>query len=36
MKLYKEKINNPESNVSKRCCNFRLLEEKNKLYNKKE
>ena len=36
MKLYKEKINNPESNVSKRCCNFRLLEEKNKSYNKKQ
>lgn len=35
MKLYNEKINNPESNVSKRCCNFKLLEEKSKLYNLK-
>lgn len=35
MKLYNEKINNPESNVSKRCCDFKLLEEKSKLYNEK-
>ena len=34
MKLYKEKINNPNSNLSKRCCDFKLLEEKSKLYNK--
>lgn len=33
VKLYNEKINNPESYVSKRCCNFKLLEEKSKLYN---
>ena len=26
MKLYNEKINNPKSNLSKRCCNFKLLE----------
>lgn len=32
LKLYNEKINNPQSNVSKRCCNFKLLEEKAKLY----
>lgn len=35
MKLYNEKNNNPNSNVSKRCCNFKILEEKSKLYNKK-
>lgn len=35
IKLYNEKINNPTSNLSKRCCNFRLLEEKGQLYNKK-
>lgn len=35
MKLYNEKNNNPISNVSKRCCNFKLLEEKGQLYNKK-
>ena len=35
MKLYKEKTNNPKSNVSKRCCDFKLLEEKSKFYNKK-
>ncbi len=35
LKLYNEKIKNPTSNVSKRCCNFRLLEEKSKKYNKK-
>lgn len=32
-KLYNEKIKNPNSNISKRCCNFKLLEEKSKLYN---
>ena len=26
-KLYNEKINNPNSNISKRYCNFKLLEE---------
>ena len=26
LKLYNEKNNNPQSNVSKRCCNFKLLE----------
>lgn len=26
MKLYNEKINNPKSNLSKRCCDFKLLE----------
>ena len=35
IKLYNEKINNPESNISKRCCNFKLLEEKSKLYDGK-
>ena len=34
LKLYKEKINNPNSNISKRCCDFKILEEKSKLYNK--
>lgn len=34
LKLYNEKIKNPTSNVSKRCCNFKFLEEKAKLYNK--
>jgi protein AbiQ len=33
IKLYNEKINNPNSNISKRCCDFKLLEEKSKLYN---
>lgn len=28
MKIYNEKINNPTSNVSKRCCDFKLLENK--------
>ena len=32
MKLYNEKINNPNSKISKRCCDFKLLEEKCKLY----
>ena len=27
-KLYDEKFNNPNSRLSKRCCNFKLLEEK--------
>ncbi len=36
MKLYQEKANNPNSNLSKRCCDFKLLEEKSKLYNKKQ
>ena len=35
MRLYIEKTNNPRSNVSRRCCDFKLLEEKSKLYNKK-
>lgn len=34
IKLYNEKINNPNSNLSKRCCNFKLLEEKCVEYNK--
>ena len=34
MKLYREKTNNPNSNISKRCCDFKFLEEKSKLYNK--
>lgn len=34
MKLYNERINNPTSNVSKRCCNFQLLEQKCIEYNK--
>lgn len=33
-KLYNEKINNPNSNISKRCCNFKLLEEKCVEYSK--
>lgn len=28
IKLYEEKINNPNSRVSKRCCNFKFLETK--------
>lgn len=32
LKLYNEKIYNPKSNISKRCCNFKLLEEKSKLF----
>lgn len=35
-KLYKEKENNPNSKISKRCCNFKLLEEKAKLYHYKD
>lgn len=34
LKLYNEKINNPTSNIAKRCCDFKLLEEKSKSYNK--
>lgn len=34
MKLYNEKINNPESNVSKRCCDFKLLEKVSENYKK--
>ena len=34
IRLNNEKINNPTSNLSKRCCNFKLLEEKGQLYNK--
>lgn len=30
--LYDEKINNPNSRISKRCCNFTLLEEKCRKY----
>ena len=30
--IYFEKINNPNSNLSKRCCNFKLLEEKCQKY----
>ena len=33
LKLYKEKINNPKSKISQRCCNFKLLEEISKNYN---
>lgn len=32
LKLYNEKANNPMSNIAKRCCDFKLLEEKSKLY----
>lgn len=28
LKLYNEKNNNPSSKISKRCCDFKLLEEK--------
>lgn len=35
IKLYNEKINNPTANVSRRCCDFKLLEEKGQLYNAK-
>lgn len=34
-KIYYEKIKNPDSRISKRCCNFKLLEEKCKLYESK-
>lgn len=33
MRIYNEKVNNPNSKISKRCCDFKLLEEKGKLYN---
>lgn len=36
LKLYNEKINNPTSNISKRCCDFKLLEEKSRLYKNKD
>lgn len=32
VKLYKEKINHPNSRISKRCCNFKYLEEKSKIF----
>ena len=32
IKLYMEKTNNPNSKLSKRCCNFKLLEQKSKIY----
>lgn len=32
VKLYKEKINHPNSRVSKRCCDFKYLEEKSKIF----
>lgn len=32
MKLYNEKIKNPESSISKRCCDFKLLEEVSVIY----
>lgn len=34
-KLYKEKFKHPKSNVSKRCCDFKLLEEKCLIYEQK-
>lgn len=34
LKLYNEKINNPTSKLSKRCCDFKLLEKKCMEYNK--
>ena len=34
LKLYNEKINNPNSNIAKRCCDFKMLEEKAKIYNR--
>lgn len=34
LKLYNEKINNPTSKLSKRCCDFKLLEKKCIEYNK--
>ena len=33
IKLYKEKLNKPNSKLAKRCCDFEVLEEKAKLYN---
>lgn len=32
IKVYKEKINRPNSRISARCCNFKVLEEKCKQY----
>lgn len=34
LKSYNEKINNPNSNIAKRCCDFKMLEEKAKIYNR--
>lgn len=36
LKLYNEKINNPNSKVAKRSCNFKLLEEKCKVFHTKK
>jgi len=36
LKLYNEKEKNPDSNLSKRCCNFKLLEEKCREYKKED
>ena len=35
IKLYNEKINRPNSKISKRCCDIKLLEEKCREYKKK-
>lgn len=35
LKLYNEKLNNPASKISQRCCNFKLLEKKCTEYTKK-
>lgn len=35
IKLYNEKIKHPDSDISKRCCNFKLLEEKCLMYESK-
>ena len=35
LKLYRERDNNPNSKISRRCCNFKLLEEKSLLYKRK-
>ena len=34
IKLYNEKINRPNSKISKRCCDFKFLEKKCKEYRK--
>ena len=34
LKLYNEKIRNPKSRISLRCCDFKLLEEKCSNYKK--
>lgn len=34
IELYNEKLNRPNSKISKRCCDFKLLEEKCKEYKK--